>query len=152
MTIACRRTGTHENKLEKHLIFWKDGCHAPTNSARVRAQTSRDVVPTRKINREGTTTLPRTERNDTETVPHRQSPDATEPISTGTLFHVTRGHRNTHSSTPLHRRIGAYFQSQCTDLRVKNLGTPGMFQMFFETRCVRPNVFEEMCVTKCWTK
>ena len=39
-------------------------------------------------NREGTTTLPRNERHDAGTVPHRQSLDATEPLCTGTLFHA----------------------------------------------------------------
>ena len=89
MTIACRRTGTHENKLEKYLFFWKDGCHAPTNSAGVRAQTNRMSFQLGKQTVKATT-LPRTERNDTEMVPHRQSLDATESISTGTLFHLTR--------------------------------------------------------------
>ena len=36
-TIACRRTGTHENKLEKHLFFFG----RMVNSAGVRVQTNR---------------------------------------------------------------------------------------------------------------
>ena len=98
MTIACRRTGTHENKPEKQL----PGTDQLSRGARANKQ---DVVPTLKTNREGTTTLPQSERLDTGTVPHRQSPDATEPISKGTLFHVTRD-----TGTPIAAdRIGTFF-------------------------------------------
>ena len=88
-TMTEREKQKRQIKPEKQLIFlkgWLPGTDQLSRGARANKQ---DVVPTHKTNRD-TTTLPQSERLDTGTVPHRQSPDATEPFSTGTLFLVTR--------------------------------------------------------------